>query len=1253
MKCKHLLSFFLGIAALGLFAASTPVTIRQTENKPFDAKGRPVASVWKNAHLLTGFSIPGKAKMAIYQSEAKMLFDKDNLYITLERYFEPKTEYKPGKKTSPFAMSNVEVFIRPDLSTQEFFQICAAPGCDTFTAASFRPAPIEGLKVYTYKKNYRVRMFNFIIPLKSIGLAGAKAGQKIAFNLCGANFDMLKGYPKEESSFAVLENGNYRIPASWEEATFSNEKGEGKVISGSSKNLRLNLLANSDFKYFVPGTALPVAAWNPMGFNKSTFRREVMALSNDWYIHANNKSYPFLRTFLNHLDPNKEYTLRLKARCTGSGSQMGIELYKNINKKYTKVGTIKGRLSLTSEFVTYNFTFKPKYAQCDLMFYRYGSRTEECGLDIKDIELFEGRTAVFEIRTVTDTGLKALSKGTERPIPANPAGLRENPMKVLAFTWMGGYLNYTRAREILEIFAGTGTEVDILCGQDKNTDVFYTKNDPASIQKSLLEGKYDLYLVCSGNVLERIGKQTASLICKNVEKGAVLVMDVPKKAYNFDSFLKKYPVKDMGKGSFFQENTLNGLVKKDKYTPDIKSAEVKAGKGKIYSVRIAHRENVYLPRRDVLVRNNFSFPYEDYVRAYLFDAYHKAAGKTLAQIRKIEYNNNICSVQTENTPENTLLTWKIISADNSTIISGEEKIRNNSAKIDLKNKNIPAGKFFMTFHSRTSGGKVLDYAAKVFSGPGAIFTLEDLVPYYRNAKEAKVKVTLSGGDISNSTVRYCLKDFSGRILEQGKYAAVKEKNISIPLTHVFTSFTTLRTELVKNGKIISSKELTLIIHDRDAKRVFSDGFILRMWGIGGAEASESTVREVNRQLEKIGVRFFNPSYTYHGVIDQACGMTSGGVFVGGGDIFCFGVGENKAPTIRKPSFNTSAMRKRIRENARRIAKTARERGYTFTCVCDEPNLSRPGGNFELDSHPENIAEYRKRMKAKYGSIENFNKKMGSKWASFDAVMPVLTAEARKTGRFGEFIEWRNFNTDRWCEVIKDLADASKSIAPHARFALTNSFGQGIYSGNDYSKLFRNAGLDFALEYTSAVYLGKNPIYNFDELLRSFNPAMPAWGSVGYNVSPDHITFTPWWYAAHRYGGMGWYAVTSGHFNLIDRPSLGLTKDAVLLGKSIENSKLQKGLGKLFITYPWAERDVAIYYSQSSMQTAFLLGEETRNGVLDLNSPLYNYFHSRQAVHFGLEALLYQYDFIPYMDVEEIAVEGRKKLILMDNNVLAS
>ena len=100
MKCKLLLSFFLGIAALGLFAASTPVTIRQTENKPFDAKGKPVASVWKNAHLLTGFSIPGKAKMAIYQSEAKMLFDKDNLYITLERYFEPKTEYRPGKKTN-------------------------------------------------------------------------------------------------------------------------------------------------------------------------------------------------------------------------------------------------------------------------------------------------------------------------------------------------------------------------------------------------------------------------------------------------------------------------------------------------------------------------------------------------------------------------------------------------------------------------------------------------------------------------------------------------------------------------------------------------------------------------------------------------------------------------------------------------------------------------------------------------------------------------------------------------------------------------------------------------------------------------------------------------------------------------------------------------------------------------------------------------------------------------------------------------
>ena len=100
-------------------------------------------------------------------------------------------------------------------------------------------------------------------------------------------------------------------------------------------------------------------------------------------------------------------------------------------------------------------------------------------------------------------------------------------------------------------------------------------------------------------------------------------------------------------------------------------------------------------------------------------------------------------------------------------------------------------------------------------------------------------------------------------------------------------------------------------------------------------------------------------------------------------------------------------------------------GVIYATICDEPGMIGMNDSSEVDEHPDNIAEYRVRMKAKYGTIAEFNRRMGTAYDSFDQVKPGRLAQARKSGKYGEFIEWRNFNVDRWCEAVKLSSDATR------------------------------------------------------------------------------------------------------------------------------------------------------------------------------------------------------------------------------------
>jgi hypothetical protein len=148
-----------------------------------------------------------------------------------------------------------------------------------------------------------------------------------------------------------------------------------------------------------------------------------------------------------------------------------------------------------------------------------------------------------------------------------------------------------------------------------------------------------------------------------------------------------------------------------------------------------------------------------------------------------------------------------------------------------------------------------------------------------------------------------------------------------------------------------------------------------------------------------------------------------------------GGGSKSKNRVRQPNFNTSEWRSSAPGRIRAITAKRARFGLHQESLCDEPGMNGMTSSDEFDAHPENLAEYRRRMEAKYGTIAEYNRRHRTAHKSFGEVGEGLMADARASGNFAEFIEWRNFNVDRWCEAIRLISDASHSGDPDAPFSI--------------------------------------------------------------------------------------------------------------------------------------------------------------------------------------------------------------------------
>ena len=750
-----------------------------------------------------------------------------------------------------------------------------------------------------------------------------------------------------------------------------------------------------------------------------------------------------------------------------------------------------------------------------------------------------------------------------------------------------------------------------------------------------------------------IGKELAKQLEACVKNGAGLWINAPGPYGNLSPIITNAKLKKLDDKHHLKQALPLEFFKKPapvrnySHNPLENMEEGQYGKGRVLISRTANFNTLFILDQDVNTGVAEKFPWLDFNKAWLARIMTYVVGKEKSIIRNLSVATDLSavSVTTDAMPENTALHWDITDKLGNVIDKGTSVIRDNRAEIKLSAIQYN-GDHVLSVWAINKAGKTMDYSAKTFRKNGPVIAcLKDNRLYYKNDDNANISVAIKDYK-PGMKLEWTLEDFSGRILQRGSATGAENSAIAVPVTPLYTNYGVVTVYLNDGKKAIDAARIPIVAQDRDKKRVLDD-FTPSIWNFG-IDIPGGFRTAIDRQLEKIGFRsYLLPFLKLTGL---KSGMTTGSYWRCS-DHF-YGYNQTGTSNIRQRQFNTEKARKYLSEAAARSAQEHRYLGIVQDSIGDEPGLINHSSSLEFDEHPENIAVYRKRMEVKYKTIENFNNLMGTAYQSFRDLKPGRIKEARAKGKFGEFMEWRNFNVDRWVEAIKIVADSSKKADPNSLLSLCNSFGQTALNGNDYWKLLTKSGLGFSHEYTSMVYQGDSPLYSFDEFYRSFRPDMRVWGYTGYFFDKDKAFFQPWWFALHRYGGFTWFAVYASMgaggggawLNILDYTG-AYNQDAQNIKNSLDSSKLLKGLGKVFLTYNWAKNDIAIYYSHNSILLAYALGKEVANSEIRTSSLLFKKHRSRHDLRYMAEELLYQYDFIAPEQILSGKLTERKVLFM--------
>ncbi len=280
----------------------------------------------------------------------------------------------------------------------------------------------------------------------------------------------------------------------------------------------------------------------------------------------------------------------------------------------------------------------------------------------------------------------------------------------------------------------------------------------------------------------------------------------------------------------------------------------------------------------------------------------------------------------------------------------------------------------------------------------------------------------------------------------------------------------------------------------------------------------------------------------------------------------------RAPGLSDPAW-LDAVRARLADVVRRQAPDR----PLFYNLGDETGIGDLSANWDFDLSPASLGAMRAWLQTQYADLDALNRQWGSRFASWEAVVPDLTDDAmRRTD--DNFSAWADFKA--WMDVafaaaVRAGTDAVHGADPAALSAIEGAQVPG-WGGYDYGRLAQ--AVDVMEVYDSG---------NALEIAHGLNPALiPLHTSFDTGLRADHAA----WRDLLR-GGRG--LIVWDELNDTVQPDGGPGPRGRALAALVGGLRV---VAPALIASRPAAGPVAMLYSQASFRTRWMLDQRPRGAA---------------------------------------------------------
>jgi len=278
--------------------------------------------------------------------------------------------------------------------------------------------------------------------------------------------------------------------------------------------------------------------------------------------------------------------------------------------------------------------------------------------------------------------------------------------------------------------------------------------------------------------------------------------------------------------------------------------------------------------------------------------------------------------------------------------------------------------------------------------------------------------------------------------------------------------------------------------------------------------------------------------------------------------------QNGERLIRKVSFSDPKFLEQQLKGLSQLAAIAGDYGAYGFNLADEPSLGAWETKNQFDWSPPSLANFKKLMKKKYGTIENLNKEWETEYKSFDEIEPAVESEIKNKTNLAPWQDFRDHMNNEVANAYKVFRQGLTSADKGVLVGVCGVSDGHPYSGFDWWKL---AGIcDTVNTYTSCA------------MLRSMTPGGIFSKYEGYRWGPNNLQDNAWrgFFEGHR-GYSYWIA------DIFMKPDFTLNeKHAAPVREILKTFK--NGIGKLWMELDRHDCDIAVHYSQPSIHTNWMM-----------------------------------------------------------------